>query len=71
MWLIHTETGEHGWHICQTSQIEPCDRLVFVDEGGIWRVKMWKSTETRIRATTHAEELEDELAMRSRGFPLP
>jgi hypothetical protein len=70
MWLINTTTEEEGWHICQGSQKEPCDLLVFVKEGGIWRTKLWRSEETCIRAKNHEEESLDSLVMLQSGFLL-
>lgn len=73
MWLVHS-SGEEGWHISQTGQQEPCDQLVFVRTGGAntnaWKVKLWKNTETRVRAKNHEEERADLAAMRSAGFLL-
>ena len=70
MWLVHS-SGEEGWYIPQTNQQEPCDRLVFVrtSENG-WKVKLWKNTQTRIRAKNQEEELQDMAAIRSAGFLL-
>jgi hypothetical protein len=70
MWLRHLTTEEEGWHICQENQREPCDLLVFVKEGGAWRVKLWKSADTEIRAESHKEEMKDAEAMKSLGLPL-
>jgi hypothetical protein len=69
MWLINIATDEEGYHICQENQKEPCDLLVFVQNGGLWKVKLWKSTETRIRANNYEEEQKDIRTMRDTGFP--
>ncbi len=71
MWLVHTPTGEEGWHISQVGQKEPCDLLVFVrtSETG-WKTKLWKNTDTRIRAKNREEELADAAVMRDAKFPL-
>jgi len=71
MWLIHTETGEEGWHICQQNQNQTSDLLVFIKEGGHWKTKLWKSTETHIRAKNHTEHLADASAMSAAGFFVP
>jgi hypothetical protein len=67
MWLIHRITKEEGWHICQENQTEPCNLLVFVKEEGFWRMKLWKSEETYIRAKNYSEQMKDEFGMQ---FPL-
>jgi hypothetical protein len=67
MWLIHNLTGEQGWHICQENQKEPCSLAVFVKEGNAWRMKLWPSQQTSIRAKNFNEQVKDDLAMR---FPL-
>ena len=69
MWLIHKKTAEEGWHYCQKNQKEPCNLLVFVKEGGLWRIKFWFSSETMIKAKTFKEELEDRNAMNKIKFP--
>ena len=70
MWLVHTLTGEEGWHICQENQRHPCRVLVFLKEGGAWKTSLWNSQDTRIRASTYSEERRDALAMRESGFLL-
>lgn len=70
MWLIHNTTKEEGWYICQVHQREPCKLLIFVKEGGIWRMKLWESDETEIRAKNYAEEREDDYQMKQSGFLL-
>ena len=69
MWLIHTNTGEEGWHVCQTNQQEPCELLVFVKVGGAWVAKRWRSTDTKIRTQNYKEEQHDAAEMRRTGFP--
>jgi hypothetical protein len=70
MWLVHS-SGEEGWHISQANQQKPCDLLVFVRTNtNSWKVKLWKNTETRIRAKNHEEERQDMAAIRSTGFLL-
>lgn len=70
MWLVHNTSDEEGWHIPQENQREPCSLLVYVEEGGIWRTKLWMSNETRIRPKNHAEEIKDDYDMIQRGFRL-
>ena len=65
MWLIHKTTGETGWYITQAYQTEPCERLVFVKIGNAWKAKLWKSTETLVRAKNHDEELVDDAEMKN------
>ena len=70
MWLVHS-SGEEGWHIPQVNQVTPCDLLVFVRNGQRgWETKLWKNTETHIRAQNYEEERQDEAVMRSAGFLL-
>lgn len=68
MWHINTVTGEEGWHICQLHMKQGSDIMVFVREGGIWRIKFWKYKDIRIRAENHAEEVRDNYAMIQSGF---
>ncbi len=70
MWLVHNISGEEGWHIPQENQREPCPLLVYVEEEGIWRTKLWMTNETRIRPKNHAEEVKDDYDMIQRGFLL-
>jgi hypothetical protein len=56
MWLVHNLTGEQGWHICQENQSEPCELAVFVKEGGAWKMKLWPSQQTSIRAKNYHED---------------
>ena len=67
MWLIHNVTCEEGWHICQENQREPCDLAVFVKDGSAWKMKLWPSQQTRIRAKNFDEQVEDATKVR---FPL-
>ena len=70
MWLVHS-SGEEGWHISQANQQEPCDLLVFVRTNtNCWKVKLWKNTETRIRAKNREEEHADVAVMHDAGFLL-
>jgi hypothetical protein len=59
MWLIHNHTGEEGWHICQENQREPCDLAVFVKDGGAWKMKLWPSRQTSIRAKNYNQQVQD------------
>ena len=67
MWLIHNLSGEQGWHICQENQREPCRLAVFVKEGGAWKMKLWPSQDTTVRAKNCNEDMDDQRAIQ---FPL-
>ncbi len=72
MWLVNTLTNEEGWNIINHNlhQQWPCPLLVFVQNGGAWKTKLWMSNEVRIRAKNHAEEIRDNYDMIQRGFRL-
>ena len=70
MWLVHKTSGETGWHIPQENQQGICPLLVFIEDGKIWRTKLWMNNEIRIRPENHAEEVKDNYDMVQRGFLL-
>ncbi len=72
MWLVNILTNEEGWNIVNYNlhQQLPCSLLVFVQDGGAWRTKLWMSNETRIRAKNHSEEIRDNYTMIQSGFTL-